>query len=412
MKKKKTPSQNRFKQKISRLESELADVKETLRAIQSGEVDALVVRGAHGEHIYTLQSTDQPYRILVENMSEGAATLSQDGTVFYCNQRFAQMLQTTLDSLIGSSLHAFIPAGDIAAFTKLFEKGKRDRSKATMRMKTFYGNFIPAFLSMSAVDIEGGPGVCLIAADMSEHHRFEESQADVERLNIEKDLRERFVSTLSHDLRNPLAAAKINTQMMLRHAELGEKFLLIGGKILKNIGRADMMIQNMLDANHIRAGERLPLEVGKCDLRQITQDVLEELVSIHGDRFNLLARGPVLGFWSATQLRRVVENLANNAIKYGSAYAPVTVKLEEVDGNVTIAVHNQGSFLSPEEQVNIFKSYSRTAGAIASGQRGWGLGLTLVRGVVEAHGGKVQVESSLSKGTTFLVTIPTGTAND
>ena len=241
---------------------------------------------------------------------------------------------------------------------------------------------------------------------MTEHGRLEESRADVLRLNIEKDLREKFVSTLSHDLRNPLAAAKLNTQMMLRHSGPGEKAQLSGNKILKNIDRADMMIQNLLDANRIRAGELLPLAVTQCDLRQITQELLEDLIAMHGNRFVLAAARPVLGSWSAAQLRRVIENLANNAVKYGSAYTPVTVKLKEQSQRVTISVHNHGSYLTKEEQVGLFKAYTRTPGAIASGERGWGLGLTFVCGVVEAHGGEVRVESSRSQGTTFLVTIP------
>ena len=359
MKKAMEASQIRLTKKVAKLEAEVAELTETLRAIRNDEVDALVVAGEHGEQIYTLQSADHPYRVLVETMSEGAATLGHDGTIFYCNQKFSKMLQTSLDSLIGASFYSFIIAEEKAEFTALFERGKRlggqEHPFAQMRAPC-------ARPHLSFDERRGYRRRTRRLPDRDRSHRtspptFEESRADVERLNIEKDLRERFVSTLSHDLRNPLAAAKINTQMILRHAEGDEKSVLLGSKVLKNIDRADMMIQNLLDANRVRAGELLPLEVTRCDLQLIIHEVLEDLMAIHGDRFVYLPAAPVMGLWSAGQLRRLVENLANNAIKYGSLDTPVTVKLDAADQKVTLSVHNLGSYLAPKG--GIFKPTPR-----------------------------------------------------
>ena len=101
-----------------------------------------------------------------------------------------------------------------------------------------------------------------------------------------------------------------------------------------------------------------------------------------------------------------IENLASNAIKFGSPDAVVTLELKEENQRVTISVHNHGSYLTPPEQADLFnRYYARNNGVTSSSQRGWGLGLTVVRGIVEAHGGSIQVESSLKHGTLFLVTI-------
>ena len=166
------------------------------------------------------------------------------------------------------------------------------------------------------------------------------------------------------------------------------------------------MIQNLLDANRIRAGGKLPLELAECDLKQTTKDTLTDLALTVGDRFELESETSVSGYWSCEQLRRVVENLALNAIKYGSQSDPVTVSISKDPEYAFLKVHNQGRFIPPEEQAVLFNPYSRSETALNSGKVGWGLGLTLVRGVAEAHGGTVSVESRPDQGTTFTVKIP------
>jgi signal transduction histidine kinase len=213
-------------------------------------------------------------------------------------------------------------------------------------------------------------------------------------------------ATLSHDLRNPLSAVKTNAQIIVRYPDQVERHRVLGNRIVHSVERADQMIQNLLDATRIRAGERLPLEIGECDLRQTVEDALTELSSALGDRFVLQASGPVIGFWSCDQVRRVIDNLVTNAVKYGAVGTPIRVGLREAKGEVLISVHNEGQPLTPEEQSSLFKPFSRTQTAMRSGKAGWGLGLTLVQGVAEAHGGKVEIESEAKKGTTFIVTLP------
>ena len=90
------------------LRARLEEAEETLRAIRGGEVDSLVVMGEVGEQIFTLKGADQAYRILVENMSEGARTMSADGMIIYANRRFAEMIKTPLEKVIGASIYRWI----------------------------------------------------------------------------------------------------------------------------------------------------------------------------------------------------------------------------------------------------------------------------------------------------------------
>ncbi|MCP3104139.1 GAF domain-containing sensor histidine kinase [Myxococcus sp. K15C18031901] len=231
-------------------------------------------------------------------------------------------------------------------------------------------------------------------------------QQQVGALHAERDLRERFVSVLAHDLRGPLSAAKVSAYMLSRNpAKLDERRDL-ALKIDHSIERADQMIRNLLDANRIRAGERLPLRLDLCDLGGVALEVVEEMRALHGERFILHAQPEVRGIWSAEELRRALWNLASNAVKYGAANTPITVTVARTESGARAAVHNEGKMIAVADQEAIFKPFNRTRSAEAGPARGWGLGLTLVWGCAQAHGGRVTVESDARHGTTFALELP------
>ena len=133
---------------------------------------------------------------------------------------------------------------------------------------------------------------------------------------------------------------------------------------------------------------------------------LQELSSTHGDRFVLQSSPEILGVWDCDAIKRMTENLASNAVKYGATYTPITITISETDEEVAFTVHNEGDPIPEAEQGALFKPYSRASSARLSGQKGWGLGLTLVQGMAEAHGGSVAMRSSRESGTSFAVTLP------
>src|SRR5512146_1061292 len=106
------------------LRRRLEESEETLRAIHEGEVDALVLSKPQGEVVFTLKGAESPYRVFVEAMNEGAATLDPDGTILFCNNRFAEMLKLPADRVIGSSIYQFIPSTDRSGFESAFQQGK------------------------------------------------------------------------------------------------------------------------------------------------------------------------------------------------------------------------------------------------------------------------------------------------
>ena len=228
----------------------------------------------------------------------------------------------------------------------------------------------------------------------------------VSELEQERDLRERFVATLTHDLRTPLTAAKMSAQLVRRKAPENEVLQKLASKIADNMDRADEMIRDLLDANLIRAGQTLPLEIVAFNLNEAVEETVAELSTVHGDRFVLTANQAISGHWSESGIRRILENLCGNAIKYGDSQRPVHVSLAAQLDWVTIDVRNEGPLIPVEDQANLFQPFHRTSSAKSGGQKGWGLGLTLVKGIAEAHGGKVSVSSLVAHGTTFTVSLP------
>jgi signal transduction histidine kinase len=235
---------------------------------------------------------------------------------------------------------------------------------------------------------------------------YDELRASIKALNEERELRERFVAILAHDLRGPLSVAKMASAMLVHHPEMLDQRRNLASKIDVNVDRAEKMIRDLLDMSRIRAKEPIPLRLDECDLASMARVVIEELTTMYGDRFALREGIWVRGIWDAEELRRALWNLAINAVKYGDRETPITISVQRSGSGAEISVHNYGSVITPDEQANLFNPFARTQEARTSGRSGWGLGLTLVRGAAEAHGGKVTIESSLESGTTFTILLP------
>jgi signal transduction histidine kinase len=225
-------------------------------------------------------------------------------------------------------------------------------------------------------------------------------------LRTEREVRERFVAVLAHDLLGPLAAAKMGMELLLSHPELVSERSSVSAQIIDDLDRTDRMVRDLLDVHQIRAGHRLTLRLGKTDLVALAQDVVQELTLIHGDRFSVQGTKHEWGFWSARDMRRTLWNLATNAIKYGSPATRVEIRVSSKAGTVELAVHNDGPVIPAGDRATLFEPFSRAISVQAAAERGWGLGLTLVKGCAEAHGGAVEIESEAEKGTTFTLRFP------
>jgi len=157
------------------LRARVAQLEETLSAIRSGGVDALVVATSEGDRVFTLHGADEPYRIMVEQMSEGAASLAWDRIVLYANRRLAEMLAIPLRRLVGSQIDQFIAIEQRPALAQLFGgREGRSRRSGDFIMIGDHGRRVEAHVSLTPLPVSASATWCMIATDVSERRRAEE----------------------------------------------------------------------------------------------------------------------------------------------------------------------------------------------------------------------------------------------
>ena len=183
------------------LRARLHELEETLRAIRSGQVDALVVYAPDGgDRVFTLQGAEHPYRVLVEAMNEGAATMTSDGLVLFANQHFARMLDIPLEKLIGSPLSAIVQPIDDSSLDTLLQRVQQEPQKveSVWRVGKEGQKISPLCLSFSPVREGDFEGVCVIATDLTEQRHREQELAQTnaalinevaKRMRVEDELR-------------------------------------------------------------------------------------------------------------------------------------------------------------------------------------------------------------------------------
>jgi two-component system, NarL family, sensor kinase len=146
----------------------VAELEETLRAIRMGEVDAVVVSGPIGDQVFTLQGAEHPYRILVETIDEGAATLSDDGTVLYSNRSFAAIFDVPLEKFIGAPIESFVSGEDLQDLRALLKDARTGSARGEIRLRTVNGKARTIRLTLSTNQQLGVEAICAVATELTE----------------------------------------------------------------------------------------------------------------------------------------------------------------------------------------------------------------------------------------------------
>lgn len=219
-----------------------------------------------------------------------------------------------------------------------------------------------------------------------------------------RNVREQLVSLMAHDLKTPVTSVLLGAEMILKRTSDVEFCKRTAINIITGMHRLERMITDLLDASRIGAGERIEVKLGVFDLRLLVSEVVANCNLVYGNRFILPAGGPIEGRWDFEGVRRVLENLTNNAAKYSYPRTPITITVKEIQDRVRISIHNESDPISAEQQKIIFQQHRRLRNT--KDQQGWGLGLLLARGIVEAHGGQITLKSNREEGTTFTVELP------
>ncbi|MGZ5000959.1 MAG: EAL domain-containing protein [Methylomonas sp.] len=161
-------SRQELLKEVQGLQTRLEEAQETLDAIRSGQVDALVVLGPKGEQVYTLKGAEEPYRLMVEAMAESAVTFSQDGTILYCNAQFAKLVKTPHERILGQALQNWIAAKDRDQFGIMLAKGLQGIVRERLALQTSHETLIPAYLSIYPLPENAGRGIAAVITDLTE----------------------------------------------------------------------------------------------------------------------------------------------------------------------------------------------------------------------------------------------------
>lgn len=165
---------NKQSAKIQKLKSQLGAVEETLAAIRDGRVDALVVAGPAGDRMLSLPGSETGYRVFVEAMSEGAATVGNDGTILYCNRGFADIVGRPLETVIGSPFRALVASADLDRCSALLDLPDGPPGRAEIALLGADSREIPTFLSVRRFEEHGSRALCVVVTDLREQKRQEE----------------------------------------------------------------------------------------------------------------------------------------------------------------------------------------------------------------------------------------------
>jgi two-component system cell cycle sensor histidine kinase/response regulator CckA len=260
--------------------------------------------------------------------------------------------------------------------------------------------------TVAKIHFQGREAILGNLMDITERKYLERKVIEYEELNkMKTDL----LATVSHELRTPLATIKGYSTMMVDYfsrLNQNEK-----REYLKSIDhstdRLAMLVDNLLDTSRMEAG-LLKLEKHPTSLVNLIETITTE-AKLRANRHEILTRIdkqiPGMNI-DAKRIRQVLDNLINNAIKYSPSDTKVTVSAKKSGDKVILSVSDHGSGIPPEELKNVFDRMYRIEQRLYSGVDGLGLGLYICRRLVEAHGGKIWVESTVGKGSTVFFTLP------
>ena len=237
----------------------------------------------------------------------------------------------------------------------------------------------------------------------------EMERASGDALRQEAAFRERFIGVLGHDLRNPLQVVKLGTSAVLDLGVSSEQAQVLG-RVVASAERMQRMIEELLDLTRARLGGGIPVALAPSDLGNVVGQVLHELEIAHPHRsFLRTVSGDLGGEWDPDRIAQMLTNLVVNAVNYSPPETAVRVEVDGTGAQVVLSVTNQGPVIAPEVVGHLFDPFVRgSANDRLSGDPGTGLGLGLfiVKQIVDGHGGSLQVTSTVEEGTTFTVHLP------
>ena len=344
MRKKTTsPNKKQLVDENAGLRMRLEESEDTLRAIRSGEVDAIVVSGERGEQVFTLTSAERPYRVLIEDMNDGALTLTAEGIILYANRSFAEMLNTPLEKVIGSTIHTWIAPEYQGILLALLQEKTIEKSREELVLTSGDGTLVPIYLSVNPLSIEGIPdcfGVVVI--DLTEQKKSNEAILAAEKAAYEL-LEER--QRLAHDLHDAVNQTLFSASLIADVLpQLWDKDKAEARRSLEDLRR---LTKSALAEMHGLLAELNPSTLDGLDLG----DLLLQLGDMLSGRANILVTVNVIGkFILPTKVQlvfyRVCQEALENVVIHNASR--VEINLQQIGDVIKLRIRDNGRLFDSE----------------------------------------------------------------
>lgn len=323
--------------------------------------------------------------------SDGILSMTPEGRVEACNPGAEVIFGRVAREIVGGAMRDLFPLPDSLEFQHILSELQEGRSvhlETTIRQGNDQQLPVSVALAPHLGLLGELTGISAILRDISERRALERMQHE-------------FLAMTSHELRNPLTSIRGHAQMMKRRSEYSESSV---NAIITQAGRLDRLVDDLLLASQIEA-KRLTLQQSVIDLVAEVRLAVEQIPADGAPIHLETPTDPLPVLADRHRLGQVFANLLTNAIKYSAAESQIRVRVTRRGDFVTVAVSDQGAGIPPEALPHIFSRFYRVT-ATADQAKGLGLGLYISHRIVEAHGGRISVESQLGQGTTFTVTLP------
>lgn len=220
-----------------------------------------------------------------------------------------------------------------------------------------------------------------------------------------QEMQEKLIGTLAHDIRNPLSAAQISLEMVALDETPEWRNQMLGAAD-RSVRKATGLVEGLMHGITVRAGEGMMLDFAEHNIIDDIQWVCEDAREVYASTITLeCSSKDITGIFDSTAIRRLLENLIGNAVKYGSHKHPITFTVLDHKDRVVMSIHNHGTPIPREKQLHIFDFLGRERNGLDTVRQSWGMGLTLAQIVAEAHGGDIKLQSDAATGTLFTVTL-------
>lgn len=402
---------------IASLKEQLLESNSIVNAIKEGDVDALVVNNNGVPQLYSLETADYTFRLLIEKFRQGALSISRNGLILYCNDYFSKLVGIPSEKIIGNYLYEYF--NDAENFVPIIEALKYGVTtheivfKNELEKKTF-----PAYIALT--DLEPAvQGIGIVVTDLTEKKKHEDAliqhhkelEEKINELNKTNANLEEFIHVVSHDLKEPLR------KIVMYNGRIDASYLSEADTKSMNVMRVSALrLNSLVDDLVSYSSHTAQEEQTDVSLAEIIAEVMDDLEIIITDKKAQIEMGklPTLKA-SKVQMRQLFSNLISNAIKYSKTDNNPLIQISQIDNFeseipnpphpfIKIQIKDNGIGMEKSHLLKIFTIFQRLHAK--NEYSGNGIGLAICKKIMENHSGHITVESNLNEGTTFNLFFP------